>query len=78
MHNLVPHFILKQYAAGELNGSFPATALFVDISGFSAITDAVASTADYRQLPALDAPATPERVLLAVEALAQPATGGNA
>ena len=41
MHNLVPHFILKQYAAGELNGRFLTTALFVDISGFSAITDAL-------------------------------------
>jgi class 3 adenylate cyclase len=40
-HNLVPHFILKQYAAAERNGRFPATALFVDISGFSTITDAL-------------------------------------
>ena len=41
MHNLVPHFILEQYAVGELSGRFQAAALFVDISGFSAITDAL-------------------------------------
>jgi xanthine dehydrogenase large subunit len=37
------------------------------ISVFAAISDAIASLAGYRLLPALDAPATPERVLLAVE-----------
>ena len=37
--NLVPYFILEKYAQQEQNGRFPATALFVDISGFSAITD---------------------------------------
>lgn len=39
MHNLVPRFILQQHAAGEHNGRFPAAALFIDISGFSTITD---------------------------------------
>ncbi len=39
MPNLVPHFILNQYEAGERNGRFPAVVLFVDISGFSTITD---------------------------------------
>jgi xanthine dehydrogenase large subunit len=34
-----------------------------------ALSDAVASVADYRVFPALDAPATPERVLMAVERL---------
>jgi xanthine dehydrogenase large subunit len=37
------------------------------ISVFSALSDAIASLADYRLLPALDAPATSERVLLAIE-----------
>ena len=35
-----------------------------------ALSDAVASLADYRLLPALDAPATPERVLMAIEDIA--------
>jgi len=39
------------------------------ISVFSALTHAVASVGDGRTLPALDAPATPERVLAAVDAL---------
>jgi len=37
------------------------------ISVFRALSDAVASLADYRILPDLDAPATPERVLMAIE-----------
>jgi predicted ATPase/class 3 adenylate cyclase len=41
MHQLVPHFILKHYAAGQENGEFPAAGMFVDISGFSAMTDAL-------------------------------------
>jgi xanthine dehydrogenase large subunit len=39
------------------------------ISVFEAIGMAVASEADYRVCPRLDAPATPERVLMAVERL---------
>jgi xanthine dehydrogenase large subunit len=41
--------------------------LMLAISVFAAISDAIASLAGYRLLPALDAPATPERVLLAIE-----------
>jgi xanthine dehydrogenase large subunit len=41
--------------------------LMLAISVFSALTDAVASAADHRVLPNLDAPATPERILMAVE-----------
>jgi xanthine dehydrogenase large subunit len=41
--------------------------LMLAISVFSALTDAVASVADHKVLPALDAPATPERILAAVE-----------
>ncbi len=41
--------------------------LMLAISVFRALSDAVASIADYRILPDLDAPATPERVLMAIE-----------
>ena len=37
------------------------------ISVFEALSMAVASVADYRECPRLDAPATPERVLMAVQ-----------
>jgi xanthine dehydrogenase large subunit len=43
--------------------------LMLAISVFRAISDAIASIANYRLLPKLDAPATPERVLFAVEEL---------
>jgi len=43
--------------------------LMLGISVFRAISDAIASLADHRLLPALDAPATPERVLFAIERL---------
>jgi xanthine dehydrogenase large subunit len=43
--------------------------LMLAISVFRAISDAIASVGDYRVLPDLDAPATPERVLMAVERL---------
>ncbi len=43
--------------------------LMLAISVFSALTDAVASLGDYRLLPALDAPATPERILMACEGI---------
>jgi predicted ATPase/class 3 adenylate cyclase len=41
MHRLVPDFILQNHAAGRSGGSFSAVCLFVDISGFSAMTDAL-------------------------------------
>jgi class 3 adenylate cyclase/tetratricopeptide (TPR) repeat protein len=41
MHRLVPSFIQEQYAAGREAGSFEACSLFVDISGFTPITDAI-------------------------------------
>ena len=37
------------------------------LSGFHALRDAIASVADYAATPALSAPATPERVLTAVD-----------
>jgi xanthine dehydrogenase large subunit len=43
--------------------------LMLGISAFLAIKDAVAASANHMASPALDAPATPERVLLAIEAL---------
>jgi xanthine dehydrogenase large subunit len=43
--------------------------LMLAISVFRALSDAIASLADYRLLPALGAPATPERVLFAIGAL---------
>ncbi|AQQ04088.1 xanthine dehydrogenase molybdopterin binding subunit [Roseibium algicola] len=39
------------------------------VSVFEALAMAVASVADYRKCPRLDAPATPERVLMAIERL---------
>lgn len=41
MYQFVPHFILSRYAAGQTQGAFPAVGLFADISGFSAMTDAL-------------------------------------
>ncbi|MGH6979814.1 MAG: molybdopterin cofactor-binding domain-containing protein, partial [Stellaceae bacterium] len=43
--------------------------LMLAISVFHAIKDAVASVCDYQMSPHLDAPATPERVLNAIDAL---------
>lgn len=38
-HHLVPRFILQKAAMGEKNGRFSAATLFVDISGFTAVTE---------------------------------------
>lgn len=38
-HHLTPRFILQQYDVGRENGRFTAAALFVDISGFTAVTE---------------------------------------
>ncbi|MDX1615305.1 MAG: AAA family ATPase [Candidatus Promineifilaceae bacterium] len=37
----MPFFIQQQYAAGQVEGTFDGAALFVDISGFTTITDAI-------------------------------------
>ncbi|RTL71534.1 MAG: xanthine dehydrogenase molybdopterin binding subunit [Hyphomicrobiales bacterium] len=50
--------------------------LMLGISVLMALSDAVASTANYAVYPALDAPATPERILMAVERVK--AAGGRA
>ena len=47
--------------------------LMLAISAYMAIRDAVASLADGARSPSLDAPATPERVLAAVDAIREPA-----
>lgn len=39
MPNLIPHFIDEQFRQGCLGGAFPAAALFVDISGFTPLTE---------------------------------------
>nr|WP_321444035.1 xanthine dehydrogenase molybdopterin binding subunit [uncultured Cohaesibacter sp.] len=46
-------------------------------SVLEALSMAVASVADYRKCPRLDAPATPERILMAVERLQEGAGGEN-
>jgi len=43
--------------------------LMLSISVLHALSDAVASVADYRLFPNLDAPATPERLLTTIERL---------
>jgi xanthine dehydrogenase large subunit len=45
------------------------------ISVWLAIRDAIASLADHRLAPRLDAPATPERVLAAIDELRARAAG---
>jgi xanthine dehydrogenase large subunit len=45
--------------------------LMLALAGFHALRDAVSSIADYRFAPALDAPATDERILWAVEDMAR-------
>lgn len=39
--NLVPHFILEKFAAGERHGRLPAIVLYVDVSGFTPLTAAL-------------------------------------
>ena len=42
MHRLIPPFILDNFKAGNLRGSFNAAGLLVDLSGFSTMTDTLA------------------------------------
>src|SRR5512145_2562379 len=39
MHRVVPELIIENYRAGCYNGDFQAVSLFLDLSGFSAMTD---------------------------------------
>lgn len=46
-HNLIPDFIRRMYREGRENGSFSGAAIFVDLSGFSALTDALSAHGAY-------------------------------
>ena len=39
MHRVVPELILENYRAGRFGGEFPAAGMFLDLSGFSKMTD---------------------------------------
>ena len=39
MNNLIPEFISEQYKANKLSGTFKAYTMFVDISGFTQLTE---------------------------------------
>lgn len=43
IRRLVPNFIIEKYKANELRGSFLSAAIFVDLSGFSKMTDALSA-----------------------------------
>jgi xanthine dehydrogenase large subunit len=61
-HENAEDTIFRSKAVGE-------PPLMLGISVLHAISDAVASVAEYRECPRLDTPATPERVLAAIERL---------
>lgn len=42
MRRLIPDFIIEKYRSNEMSGSFQAAAIFVDLSGFSRLTDTLA------------------------------------
>ncbi|HOU15091.1 MAG TPA: AAA family ATPase [Anaerolineae bacterium] len=39
MHNLIPHFIHERFSREERAGAFSATTLFVDVTGFTRLTE---------------------------------------
>ena len=39
MHRVVPEIIVENYRAGKYSGEFPAVGMFLDLSGFSTMTD---------------------------------------
>ena len=41
MRNLMPHFVVEQFAQGATQGRFSAAAMFVDVFGFTQITEAL-------------------------------------
>ncbi len=41
MHRVVPELIVENYRAGRFGGEFPAVGMFLDLSGFSTMTDAL-------------------------------------
>jgi predicted ATPase/class 3 adenylate cyclase len=47
MHHLVPPYILEQWQSGNSSGSFSCAALFVDISGFTSVTETLMEHGQY-------------------------------
>ena len=47
MHRIIPELIIENYRAGNYRGSFRAAGMFVDISGFSAMTDTLMQHGDH-------------------------------
>ena len=43
VRRLVPNFIIEKYKANELRGTFMGAAIFVDLSGFSKMVDALSA-----------------------------------
>jgi predicted ATPase/class 3 adenylate cyclase len=41
MHRVVPELIVENYREGRFSGEFPAVGMFLDLSGFSTMTDAL-------------------------------------
>lgn len=41
MKNLIPHFIQEQYSQGKLRGQLQAYTMFIDLSGFTPLTEAL-------------------------------------
>jgi class 3 adenylate cyclase len=41
MHRVVPELIIENFRAGRYSGEFPAVGMFLDLSGFSTMTDAL-------------------------------------
>lgn len=41
MHRVVPELIIEKFKAGQFHGEFPAVGMFLDLSGFSTMTDAL-------------------------------------
>ena len=41
MHRVVPELIVENYRAGRFRGEFPAVGMFLDLTGFSSMTDAL-------------------------------------
>jgi len=39
MHNLIPHFIHERFSRGERAGGFDAATLFIDVTGFTRLTE---------------------------------------
>ncbi|HET9913254.1 MAG TPA: tetratricopeptide repeat protein [Anaerolineales bacterium] len=39
MHRVIPELIIENYRAGRYSGEFPAVGMFLDLSGFSTMTD---------------------------------------